>query len=133
MKKTIYLLLLVIFSVVAYSQNQQVKKDSEEVYTVVEKMPIYPGGEDSLYAFLGRNMKYPVVAQENGIQGKVVVRFVVQKNGSVGNVEIVRSINPSCDKEVIRLVNSLPKWTPGSQDGKLVPVWYTMPVIFKLD
>ena len=132
MRKTIYLLLLVIISAGAYPQNQKTKKDTEKVYTVVETMPMYPGGEDSLFAFLGRNMKYPVVAQELGIQGRVVARFVVQKNGKVGNVEIIRSVDPGCDKEVIRLVNSMPKWTPGRQNGKLVPVWYTLPIVFKL-
>jgi len=115
------------------SKSKTKAKPETDIYTVVEKMPLYPGGEDSLFAFLGRNMKYPVGAQENGIQGKVVARFVIQKDGSIGNVEIIQSLNPACDKEVLRLVNSLPKWTPGRQNGKLVSVWYTLPVIFKLD
>ncbi len=121
---------------VVISKSKTIAKSETEtetdIYTVVEKMPMYAGGEDSLFAFLGRNMKYPVVAQENGIQGKVVARFVVQKDGGISDVEIIRSLDPACDKEVIRLVKSLPKWTPGRQNGKLVPVWYTLPIVFKL-
>lgn len=101
-------------------------------YTVVEEMPEFPGGENGLMTFLAANMKYPPVAAENGIQGKVIVRFVVQKDGSIGDVEIVRSLDAACDKEVIRLVRSMPLWKPGILNNKPVSVWYSLPVNFRL-
>lgn len=131
MKQAIYLLLLLMLSAGASAQNQKAANKTE-AYAVVERMPQYPGGEDSLMVFLGRNMRYPVIAAENGIQGKVIVRFVVQKDGSIGDVEIVRSLDAACDKEVIRLVRSMPRWKPGILNNKPVSVWYSLPVNFRL-
>ena len=102
------------------------------VYSVVEEMPEFPGGENGIMTFLAANMKYPPVAAENGIQGKVIARFVVQKDGSIGEVEIVRSLDPSCDREVIRLIKSMPLWKPGILNNKPVSVWYSLPVNFRL-
>jgi len=114
--------------------KQQVTQDVEEkVYTVIEQMPQFPGGEAELLGYIGKNLKYPVIAQENGIQGKVIVRFVVTKNGSVDKVEVVRQLDPACDREAIRVIRSLPKFIPGKQNGVNVSVWYTLPITFKLE
>ena len=105
----------------------------EKVYTVIEQMPQFPGGESELLGYISKNLKYPVIAQENGIQGKVIVRFVVTKNGSVDKVEVVRQLDPACDKEAMRVIRSLPKFIPGKQNGVNVSVWYTLPITFKLE
>ena len=104
----------------------------EEVFTHVEQMPQYPGGDKEMMAYLSKNIKYPVIAQEQGTQGTVVLRFVVGKNGEVTDVTVMRSLDPSCDKEAIRVVKSMPKWVPGKQNGNPVLVYYTLPVRFKL-
>jgi len=105
----------------------------EKVYNVIEQMPVFPGGESELLGYIGKNLKYPIIAQENGIQGKVIVRFVVTKNGSVDKVEVVRQLDPACDREAIRVIRSLPKFIPGKQNGVNVSVWYTLPITFKLE
>lgn len=105
----------------------------EKVYTVIEQMPQFPGGENELLSYIGKNLKYPVIAQENGIQGKVIVRFVVTKTGAVDKVEVVRQLDPACDKEAMRVIRSLPKFIPGKQNGVNVSVWYTLPITFKLE
>ncbi|MDP4238975.1 MAG: energy transducer TonB [Bacteroidota bacterium] len=114
-------------------QNVTQVVEEEKVYTVIEQMPQFPGGESELLSYIGKNLKYPVIAQENGIQGKVIVRFVVTKNGSVDKVEVVRQLDPACDKEAIRVIRSLPKFIPGKQNGVNVSVWYTLPITFKLE
>ena len=80
--------------------------------------------------FIRDNLKYPVIAQENGIQGRVILRFVVSKTGTIDNVTVLRSLDPTCDKEAIRVVKSMPKWIPGKQNGNNVPVYFTLPVVF---
>jgi len=95
-------------------------------------MPSFPGGDADLFKFLSNNVKYPVIAQENGIQGRVICQFVVNKDGSIVDVEVVRAVDPSLDKEAIRVIKSMPNWTPGKQRGKSVRVKYTLPVNFKL-
>ena len=107
--------------------------EEEKVYQVIEQMPQFPGGEGELLGYINKNIKYPVIAQENGIQGKVILRFVVSKTGQVDRVEVVRSLDPACDKEAIRVVKSLPKFIPGKQNGVNVAVWYTLPVTYKLE
>ena len=100
---------------------------------VVEKMPEFPGGQAALFKYLSENVKYPVIAQENGIQGRVICQFVVNTDGSIVNVEVVRSGgDASLDKEAVRVIKSMPKWHPGQQRGKPVRVKYTVPVNFKL-
>lgn len=106
--------------------------EPEKVFEVVEQMPSFPGGEKALLEYLGNNIKYPVVAQENGVQGRVVVSFVVERDGSITDVRVVRSVDPSLDKEATRVVKSMPKWIPGKQNGSAVRVKYTVPVSFKL-
>ena len=104
----------------------------EKPYDAVEQMPTFPGGEAELMKFIRDNLKYPVIAQENGIQGRVILRFVVSKTGTIDQVTVLRSLDPTCDKEAIRVVKSMPKWIPGKQNGNNVPVYFTLPVVFKL-
>ena len=105
---------------------------TNEIFTVVEDMPQFPGGDAALLSYIGKSVKYPVIAQENGIQGRVIVSFVVERDGSVADAVVVRGVDPSLDKEALRVVNSMPKWTPGKQRGKPVRVKYTLPVTFRL-
>ncbi|MDE6488185.1 MAG: energy transducer TonB, partial [Paramuribaculum sp.] len=106
--------------------------DDNKVFTSVEQMPVYPGGESALLAEVSKNIRYPSVAQENGIEGKVVVQFVVTKNGSIGEVKVVRGKDPDLDKEAKRVIKTLKKFTPGKMNGNAVNVWYTLPITFKL-
>jgi len=120
--------------VIAAPVEAPVEEEEEEVvFVVVESMPEFPGGQQALFKYLSENVKYPVIAQENGIQGRVICQFVVNKDGSIVDVEVVRSGgDPSLDKEAIRVIKSMPKWKPGKQRGKAVRVKYTVPVNFKL-
>lgn len=105
----------------------------EQVFTVVEEMPEFPGAQSALLKYLSESIKYPVVAQENGIQGRVSCSFVVQKDGSITDIEVIRGVDPSLDKEAIRVIQAMPKWKPGRQRGKEVAVKYTVPVTFRLE
>lgn len=104
----------------------------EEVFFIVEHMPEFPGGDIALRKFIAENVKYPEEAKEKGLSGKVFVQFVIDKNGDVVSPKIVRSVDPILDNEAIRVIQSLPKWTPGSQRGNAVNVSYTYPVNFSL-
>jgi periplasmic protein TonB len=105
----------------------------ETVLTSVEEMPQFPGGEEELIRFIGENLKYPAVALEMGVEGRVIVRFVVSKTGEVTNIVINRSLDASCDKEALRVIRMMPKWIPGRQNGRTVSVYYTVPIVFKLN
>lgn len=109
-----------------------VEEEDNVVFQVVETMPSFPGGDMAMMKYMSENIKYPVIAQENGIQGRVICQFVVNKDGSIVDVEVVRSVDPSLDKEAIRMIKSMPKWSPGKQRGKAVRVKYTLPVNFRL-
>ena len=104
----------------------------EEIFMVVEQMPEFPGGMAELMKFLGKNIKYPTIAQENGIQGRVIVQFVVNQDGSIVDPVVMRSVDPYLDKEALRVISTMPKWKPGMQRGKAVRVKYTVPVTFRL-
>ena len=104
----------------------------QEIFQIVEEMPSYPGGEKALLEYVAKNIKYPQIARETGIQGRVFVGFVVEPDGSVSNVKILRGIGGGCDEEAMRVIKSLPKWKPGKQRGKAVRVSYQIPVVFKL-
>lgn len=109
--------------------------DSNHVYTYVEIMPEYPGGKDSMNRFIQRNLQYPEYAKDNNIEGTVYASFVVEKDGKVTDVKILRSIKPTCiacDSEVIRVIKKMPNWKPGKSNGKLVRVQYTLPVKFAM-
>ena len=103
-----------------------------KVYTSVEREPQFPGGEAALMRYVASHMKYPPMAEEQGIQGKCIVQFVVTSTGDIGEVRVVRSLSPDCDEECKRVVRSLPKFIPGQQDGRPVNAWYTLPLTFKL-
>ena len=105
---------------------------SNKVFDVVEEMPSFPGGQGALMSFLSSNIKYPVVAQENGVQGRVIVGFVVERDGSITDVKVMRSVDPSLDREAQRVVRAMPRWKPGKQNGSAVRVKYTVPVVFRL-
>lgn len=106
--------------------------EEEKVFDVVEQMPSFPGGNSALMKFLNENIHYPVVAQENGVQGRVVISFVVERDGHITDVQVARSVDPSLDKEAQRVVKSMPKWIPGKQNGSAVRVKYNVPVSFRL-
>lgn len=104
----------------------------KKVFNTVETMPAYPGGEKAMQEFIKANLKYPKEAQDAKIDGRVTIRFVVEKDGSITDVTIIRGIDPACDKEAKRVVEMMPKWMPGKQNGKEVPVYFTLPVVFRL-
>ena len=106
--------------------------DHSKAYDVVEKMPSFPGGQNRLMEFLKINMKYPLIAEDNGIEGRVIVQFIVKADGHIENVRIAHSVNPLLDKEAIRLIKAMPRWEPGMQGGEKVDVRYTLPVTFRL-
>jgi protein TonB len=108
------------------------KEEENKVFDVVEQMPSFPGGTAALMAYLQKAIKYPPVAEENGIQGRVICTFVVERDGSVTDVRIAKSVDPSLDKEAQRVVSAMPKWIPGKQNGQSVRVKYTLPVTFRL-
>lgn len=111
---------------------EEKKPEPEQVFTAVEQMPQFPGGDAALMKYLSSNINYPTVAMENGVQGRVIVQFVVTKNGTVGEVKVIRSVDRDLDKEAVRLCKSLPKFVPGKMNGQAVNVWYTLPITFKL-
>ena len=106
--------------------------EETKVFTVVEQMPMFPGGDAALMSYLSKNIQYPAVAAENGVQGRVVVGFVVERDGSITDVNILRGVDPSLDREAMRVVKSMPRWTPGKQNGSAVRVKYQVPVAFRL-
>ena len=114
------------------AQPEPPKEEETKVFDVVEQMPSFPGGPSALMQYLSSNIKYPVVAEENGVQGRVVCTFVVERDGSITDVRVIRSVDPSLDKEAVRVVKSMPKWIPGKQNGSAVRVKYTVPVTFRL-
>ena len=113
----------------------EIKEEEEEenvVFVIVEKQPEFPGGTQAMMKYLAENIKYPMIAQENGIQGRVICQFVVNKDGSIVDIQVVRSVDPSLDKEAIRVIKSMPKWKPGKQLGKPVRTQFNLPVVFNL-
>lgn len=107
-------------------------EEENKVFDIVEQQPMFPGGNTALMKYLSEHTKYPVVAQENGVQGRVTVQFVVEKDGSISDVHVLRGVDPSLDKEAVRVVKSMPRWTPGKQNGINVRVNYRVPVLFRL-
>ncbi|HET9571420.1 MAG TPA: TonB family protein [Bacteroidales bacterium] len=116
---------------IADLEDHKVVIEEKPVYGV-EQMPQYPGGDEELLRFIRDNLKYPAVAAEVGIEGRVTIRFVVSRTGDVTDVTVIRGLDPSCDKEAVRVVKMMPRWIPGRQNGRNVPVYYTLPVVYKL-
>ena len=126
MKKILIMLAAVLISTAAMSQTD------DKVYDVVEEMPSYPGGMSALMQYLSSNIKYPVEAEKNGIQGRVICTFVIEKDGSITDVKVAKSVHPLLDKEAMRVVSSMPKWIPGKQNGASVRAKFTLPITFRL-
>ncbi len=130
MKRLVFAFIILVAS--AVSVNVIADNETEKIFVKVDQLPAYPGGTDAMIAFLSSNIKYPSIAVENHIEGRVVVQFVVEKDGEITNVKVVKSVDPSLDKEAIRVISMMPKWRPGMQGEKAVRVTLTMPVSFKL-
>ena len=114
------------------SEPVKPREEENKIFTVVEQMPSFPGGMGALMQYLSKNIKYPPFAEENNIQGRVICTFVVERDGSVTDIHIAKGVDPSLDKEAIRVVSGMPKWIPGRQNGQSVRVKYTLPVTFRL-
>ncbi len=114
------------------AQPEPPKEEENKVFEVVEQMPSFPGGDAALMKYLQENTHYPTIAAENGVQGRVVVGFVVEKDGSITDVTVIKSQDPSLDREAARVVKSMPRWIPGKQNGSAVRVKYQVPVTFRL-
>ena len=110
----------------------KVEEVTEEIFVVVEEQPEFPGGQAAMMKFLSDNIKYPVIAQENGIQGRVICNFVVERDGSITDVQVVRGQDPSLDREAVRVIQQMPRWKRGKQRGSAVRVRFTLPVVFRL-
>ncbi len=121
-----------VVEVIAQVQEEVQEEAPQEVFVVVEEMPSFPGGDTELFRFIYDNIKYPELAKENNIQGKVILRFCVTYKGKVDQVSVVRGVDPSLDEEAIRVIKMLPLWKPGKQGGKPVNVWYSVPISFQL-
>ena len=128
--KVALMMFVLLFSFM--TSTAQTKKNNM-VFDVVEVMPQYPGGQIAMMKYIMENIKYPEQAMKEGIQGRVTVRFIVEKDGSISNVKPVLSVHPLLDKEAVRVVESMPKWSPGKQNGKPVRVRFNVPVMFKLN
>ena len=128
--KVALMMLVLLFS---FTTSTAQTKKNNMVYDVVEVMPQFPGGQIAMLKYIMKNIKYPKQIMEEGIQGRVTVSFIVEKDGRVSNVRLLRSVQSALDKEAIRVVKSMPKWTPGKQNGKPVRVRFNLPVMFKLN
>ena len=128
--KVALMMLVLLFSFM--TSTAQTKKNNM-VYDVVEVMPQYPGGQIAMLKYLMKNIKYPEQAMKKGIQGRVAVSFIVEKDGSISDVKPILSVHPLLNKEAVRVVESMPKWTPGKHNGKPVRVRFNLPVMFKLN
>ncbi|PTQ99261.1 outer membrane transport energization protein TonB [Mucilaginibacter yixingensis] len=117
---------------VGNSDIKQVVEDSNEIFTAVENSAEFPGGIDKFYAYLGKSIRYPAVARENNVQGKVFLTFVVEKDGSLTDIKVLRGIGSGCDEEAIRVIKNSPRWKPGMQNGRAVRQQYTVPISFTL-
>lgn len=115
-----------------YKQQKQVSEDPNRIYDVLEKLPNFPGGLEKFNKFLSRNIRYPAADRQQNIQGKVVTTFVVERNGSLSNIKIVRSPTKAMRDEALRVLSLSPKWVPGRQNGKVVRAYYTMPITFTI-
>lgn len=109
------------------------KAKEEEIFTTVEQNPEFPGGQTEMYRYIGDNMKYPSAAQRANVSGKVFVKFVVERDGSIGDIQVLKGIGFGCDEEATRVIKSMPKWSPGRQNGRNVRVYFTMPISFRLE
>lgn len=113
-------------------QDDDTDTDEEQIFVIVEDMPEFPGGEIALLKWIAKSVKYPVIAQENGITGRVHLNFVINETGGIDNIVVTRGVDPSLDKEAVRVIKQMPKWKPGKQRGKAVKVSFSLPINFQL-
>ena len=133
MKKFIIMSLMALFGLTTVSaQKTVVAKKNQQVFDVVEKMPEHPGGQAALFEYLQKNVKYPADAEKKKVEGRVLVTFVVNTDGSITDIEVVRKTFPSLDAEAVRVISGMPRWKPGEQKGQKVRVKYTVPLTFRL-
>ena len=133
MKKFIIMSLMALFGLTTVSaQKTVVAKKNQQVFDVVEKMPEYPGGQAALFKKKKKNVKYPADAEKKKVEGRVLVTFVVNTDGSITDIEVVRKTFPSLDAEAVRVISAMPNWIPGKQKGQVVRVKYTVPIMFRL-
>jgi len=135
MRKVLFVLLVALLSTTTITAQKTVvskNQSKENVFDVVEHMPEFPGGMDSLMVFLQRTVKYPKEAMDKGIQGRVLVKFIIEKDGQVSTPEVVKSVYAALDEEALRVVRCMPNWQPGRQKGKVVRVFFTLPITFRL-
>ena len=128
--KVTLMMLVLLFS---FTTSTAQTKKNDMLFSVVEVMPQYPGGQIAMMKYIMENMKYPEQAMKKGIQGRVAVRFIVEKDGSISDVKPIHSVHTLLDKEAVRVVKSMPKWSPGKQNGKPVRVQLIVPIMFKLN
>ena len=133
MKKLLIMSLMALFGLTTVNaQKTVVAQKNQKVFDVVEVMPEYPGGIQALFEYLSQNVKYPADAETQKVEGRVIATFIVETDGTINNVEVVRPVFPSLDAEALRVLSAMPKWTPGKQSGKEVRVKYTVPISFHL-
>ena len=133
MKKFIIMALMAVFGLTTVSaQKTVVAKKNQKVFDVVEQMPEYPGGQAALFEYLSKNIKYPADAEKKKVEGKVFVTFVVDTDGKITDVSLLRKVFPSLDAEAVRVISAMPNWIPGKQKGQVVRVKYTVPIMFRL-
>ena len=133
MKKLLFMSLMAMLGLTTVNaQKTVVAQKNQQVFDVVEQMPEYPGGMQALFEYLGQNLKYPEDAKQQKVEGRVIAIFVVETDGSISNVEVVKPVFPSLDAEAVRVLSDMPKWKPGMQSGKVVRVKYTVPINFSL-
>lgn len=116
----------------SFSVNAQTNDPRQEVFKIVERMPAFPGGKDSLTSYLKTKLQYPAAAKEAGIKGTVVVQFIIGREGKITDAKVVKGLDPSCDQEALRLVEAMPNWTPGMQNGSPIRVQFNLPVRFEI-
>ena len=133
MKKFIIMALMAVFGLITVSaQKTVVAQKNQKVFDIVEQMPEYPGGQAALFEYLSKNIKYPADAEKKKVEGKVFVTFVVDTDGKITDVSLLRKVFPSLDAEAIRVISAMPNWIPGKQKGQVVRVKYTVPIMFRL-
>jgi len=127
-----YAVCLFLLSQAGFSFSQESRKQSREVYTTATQMASFPGGKDALNRYINKHLRYPKTAMKNAVQGKVVIRFIVEADGSITNAKVVRSLHAECDKEALKVIKEMPKWDPGMQNGRFVAVYYNLPITFAM-
>jgi protein TonB len=133
MKKLVLMSLMAVFCLTTVSaQKTVVSQKNDKVFDVVEQMPEYPGGMQALFEFISQNIKYPADAQKQKVEGRVLAKFVIETDGSISDIEVVKNAFPSLDAEAVRVIQAMPKWIPGRQKGQAVRVKFVMPINFSL-